>query len=165
VSLERMKQADKSEVKSQALSGAASRAMSRTAPRAFEIKTERHTQLKTITADVEQLVAESGCKNGVCYVYVPHTMAGVIVNEGDDPDVARDIEATLDSIVPHAGNYRHAEGNADSHIKAALTATTATIFIEDGELALGRWQGIFFCEFDGPRRREVRVKIVPDPPG
>ncbi|MGH9731511.1 MAG: secondary thiamine-phosphate synthase enzyme YjbQ [Candidatus Acidiferrales bacterium] len=158
MSLERMKQADKSEVKSHALSSTASRTMSRT----FEIKTERHTQLKKITADVEQLVAESGCKNGVCYVYVPHTTAGVIINEGDDPDVARDIEATLDRIVPHTGNYRHAEGNADSHIKTALTATTATIFIEDGELALGRWQGIFFCEFDGPRRREVRVKIVPD---
>ncbi|MFI5126382.1 MAG: secondary thiamine-phosphate synthase enzyme YjbQ [Candidatus Acidiferrales bacterium] len=141
---------------------APSRTMSHTASRTFEIKTERHTQLKKITPEVEQLVAESGCKSGVCYVYVPHTTAGVIINEGDDPDVARDIETTLDRIVPHTANYRHAEGNADSHIKAALTATTATIFIEDGELALGRWQGIFFCEFDGPRRREVRVKIVPD---
>ena len=134
----------------------------RTVSRTFEIKTERHTQLKKITAEVEQLISESGCTNGVCYVYVPHTTAGVIINEGDDPDVARDIETTLDRIVPHTANYRHAEGNADSHIKAALTASTATIFIEDGELVLGRWQGIFFCEFDGPRRREVRVKIVPD---
>jgi len=153
-----MKQAAKSEVKSHALSGTTSRTMSRT----VEVKTERHTQLKKITAEIEQAVAESGCKSGVCYVYVPHTTAGIIINEGDDPDVARDIETTLDRIVPHTANYRHAEGNADSHIKAALTATTATIFIEDGELALGRWQGIFFCEFDGPRRREVRVKIVPD---
>ncbi|HEV2314207.1 MAG TPA: secondary thiamine-phosphate synthase enzyme YjbQ [Candidatus Acidoferrales bacterium] len=153
-----MKEASKSEVKSHALPSTTSRTMSRT----IEVKTERHTQLKKITAEVEQAVADSGCKSGVCYVYVPHTTAGVIINEGDDPDVARDIETTLDRIVPHTANYRHAEGNADSHIKTALTATTATIFIEDGELALGRWQGIFFCEFDGPRRREVRVKIVPD---
>jgi len=138
------------------------RPLSRTMSRTIEVRTERHTQLKKITAEVEQAVADSGCKNGVCYVYVPHTTAGVIINESDDPDVARDIETTLDRMVPHVGNYHHAEGNADSHIKTAMTATTATIFIEDGELALGRWQGIFFCEFDGPRRREVRIKIVPD---
>ncbi|MHB8755960.1 MAG: secondary thiamine-phosphate synthase enzyme YjbQ [Candidatus Acidiferrales bacterium] len=132
---------------------------------AIEVKTERHTQLKNITGEIEKSVAESGCGSGVCYVYVPHTTAGVIINEGDDPDVARDIEATLDRIVPHEGNYRHAEGNADSHIKTALTATSVTLLIESGRLALGRWQGIFLCEFDGPRRREVRVKIVPDVSG
>ena len=158
VSLERMKQAAKSEVKSHALSSTTSHTVSHT----IEVRTERHTQLRKITAEIEQVVADSRCKSGVCYVYVPHTTAGVIINEGDDPDVARDIEATLDRIVPHTANYRHAEGNADSHIKTALTATTAAIFIEDGALALGRWQGIFFCEFDGPRRREVRIKIVPD---
>ncbi|HKV27076.1 MAG TPA: secondary thiamine-phosphate synthase enzyme YjbQ [Candidatus Acidoferrales bacterium] len=140
----------------------APRATSRSTSRTIEIKTERHTQLKKITSEVEKIVADSGCRSGVCYLYVPHTTAGVMINEGDDPDVARDIETTLDRLVPHEGNYRHAEGNADSHIETALTATSATIFIEDGELALGRWQGIFFCEFDGPRRREVRVKIVPD---
>ncbi|MGH9727032.1 MAG: secondary thiamine-phosphate synthase enzyme YjbQ [Candidatus Acidiferrales bacterium] len=140
----------------------APRALSHVMSRTIEIKTERHTQLKKITTEVENVVAESGCKSGVCHVYVPHTTAGVIINEGDDPDVARDIETTLDRLVPHAGNYRHAEGNADSHIRTALTATSVTVFIEDGELALGRWQGIFFCEFDGPRRREVRIKIVPD---
>ena len=140
----------------------APRATSRSTSRTIEIKTERHTQLKKITSEVEKIVADSGCRSGVCYLYVPHTTAGVMINEGDDPDVARDIETTLGRLVPHEGNYRHAEGNADSHIETALTATSATIFIEDGELALGRWQGIFFCEFDGPRRREVRVKIVPD---
>jgi len=128
----------------------------------IEVKTERRTQLKNITGEIEKAVAESGCKTGLCYVYVPHTTAGVIINEGDDPDVARDIETTLDRIVPHEGNYRHGEGNADSHIKTALTAASVTIFIQDGKLALGRWQAIFFCEFDGPRRREVRIKIVPD---
>ena len=131
--------------------------------RTIEVQTAHHTQMKKITGEIERAVAESECKNGVCYVYVPHTTAGVIINEGDDPDVARDIEATLDRVVPESRTYRHAEGNADSHIKAALVGSTVTVFIENGKLALGRWQAIFFCEFDGPRRREVRVKIVPDP--
>lgn len=130
--------------------------------RTIEVQTSQHTQLKKITAEVEKTVADSGCKSGVCYVYVPHTTAGVTINEGDDPDVARDIEATFDKLVPEARTYRHAEGNADSHIKAALAGNSVTVFIENGRLALGRWQAIFFCEFDGPRRREVRVKIMPD---
>ncbi|MGB6874695.1 MAG: secondary thiamine-phosphate synthase enzyme YjbQ [Candidatus Acidiferrales bacterium] len=135
---------------------------SRGLTRTIEVQTVQHTQMKKITTEVEKVVAESGCKSGVCYVYVPHTTAGVMVNEGDDPDVARDMEATLDRLVPASGNYRHAEGNADSHIKAAIAGSTVTVFIENGKLALGRWQAIFFCEFDGPRRREVRVNIVPD---
>lgn len=126
------------------------------------VQTSQHTQMKKITADVEKAVGESECRSGVCYVYVPHTTAGVLINEGDDPDVARDIEATLDRIVPESRTYRHAEGNADSHIKAALAGNSVTVFIENGKLDLGRWQAIFFCEFDGPRRREVRVKIIPD---
>jgi secondary thiamine-phosphate synthase enzyme len=130
--------------------------------RTIEVQTAHHTQMKKVTAEVEKAVAESGCKSGVCYLYVPHTTAGVMINEGDDPDVARDIEATLDRLAPESRTYRHAEGNADSHIKAALAGSSVTVFIEEGKLALGRWQAIFFCEFDGPRRREVRVKIVPD---
>lgn len=130
--------------------------------RVVEVQTTQRTQMKKITAEVERVVAESRCESGVCYVYVPHTTAGVTVNEGHDPDVARDMEATLDRLVPESRSYRHAEGNADSHIKAALAGSTVTVFVEDGKLALGRWQAIFFCEFDGPRRREVRVKIVPD---
>ncbi|MGB6483583.1 MAG: secondary thiamine-phosphate synthase enzyme YjbQ, partial [Candidatus Acidiferrales bacterium] len=135
---------------------------SRRLTRTIEVQTVQHTQMKKITTEVEKAVAQSGCKSGVCYVYVPHTTAGVMVNEGDDPDVARDMEARLDRLVPASRNYRHAEGNADSHIKAAIAGSTVTVFIENGKLALGRWQAIFFCEFDGPRRREVRVKIVPD---
>jgi secondary thiamine-phosphate synthase enzyme len=137
-------------------------AHSRALSRAIEIRTSRRTEVKNISAEVASFVAASGCKSGVCHIYVPHTTAGVIINEGDDPDVARDIEATLDRLIPHEGNYRHAEGNSDSHIKTALTASSATVFIEDGRLSLGRWQAIFFCEFDGPRRREVMLKIVPD---
>ena len=129
----------------------------------LEIKTARRTQLVDITAEVEKLVAASGVVYGVCHLYVPHTTAGVTINEADDPDVARDIEATLDRLVPHGGSYRHAEGNADSHIKSTLTGVSQSVLIEEGRLALGRWQGIFFCEFDGPRHRQLRVKIVPDP--
>jgi secondary thiamine-phosphate synthase enzyme len=131
----------------------------------FEVKTSRRTQLLDITSEVEKLVAASAVSHGVCHLYVPHTTAGVTINESADPDVARDIEAALDRLVPHDGPYRHAEGNADSHIKSTLLGGSQSVFIEDGRLALGRWQGIFFCEFDGPRHRQVRVKILPDPVG
>jgi secondary thiamine-phosphate synthase enzyme len=130
--------------------------------RAIEVKTSRRTELVNVTREVEALVAESGCTSGSCQLYVPHTTAGVIINEGDDPAVARDIETTLDRLIPPAGDYRHAEGNSDSHIKSAVAGVSETVWIEDGRLALGRWQAIFFCEFDGPRRRELRIKIVPD---
>ncbi len=97
---------------------------------------------------------------GVCYVYVPHTTAGVMINEHFDPDVATDLEGVFERLVPRAGAYRHAEGNSDSHAKAALTGTSQMIFVEDGKLALGRWQGVFFCEFDGPRERKLWIKIL-----
>jgi secondary thiamine-phosphate synthase enzyme len=128
----------------------------------LSLRTERRTQLLDVTAVVAKLVKDAGVQSGVCYLYVPHTTAGVLVNENDDPDVAADIEAALDRLIPKDGGYRHAEGNSDSHIKTALIGTSATIFISGGELELGRWQGIFFCEFDGPRERRLRVKIVPD---
>jgi secondary thiamine-phosphate synthase enzyme len=128
----------------------------------LHVHSTRRTELINISADVEQLVSKAGCANGICHLYVPHTTAGVIINEGYDPDVARDMEATFDRLIPHRGDYRHAEGNSDSNIKVALTSTSQTVFIESGRLALGRWQVIFFAEFDGPRRREVRVKIVFD---
>jgi len=113
--------------------------------------------------EIEKIVHASGCKSGVCHLYVPHTTAGVMINEGYDPDVARDIEVTLDRLVPRLGDYRHSEGNSDSHIKLALVGSSETVWIENGRLALGRWQVIFFAEFDGPRTREMRIKIVSDP--
>jgi secondary thiamine-phosphate synthase enzyme len=128
----------------------------------ISVPTERRTQLLDVTAAVARLVKDAGVQSGVCYLYVPHTTAGVLINESDDPDVAADIEAALARLVPRDAGYRHAEGNSDSHIKTALVGTSATIFISNGELDLGRWQGIFFCEFDGPRQRRLRVKIVPD---
>jgi len=126
------------------------------------VRTERRTQLLDVTAAVSKMVQDSGVQSGVCYVYVPHTTAGVMINENADPDVAADIESALARMIPHEADYRHAEGNSDSHIKAALVGTSATIFISGGQLELGRWQGIFFCEFDGPRTRRLRVKILPD---
>ena len=127
------------------------------------LRTSRQSELVEITADVEKAVAASGIADGVCYLFVPHTTAGVIVNENDDPAVARDIEATLNRLVPRGAAYEHLEGNANAHGKSALTGVSAMVFLERGKLALGRWQGIFFCEFDGPRDRRVRVKIVADP--
>lgn len=127
-----------------------------------EVKTSRRTQLLNVTPDVQAIVSSSGIISGVCHLYVAHTTAGITINEADDPDVARDIEATLDRLVPRNAGYRHAEGNADSHIKASLVGSSASIFIENGRLALGRWQGIFFCEFDGPRSRHLCVKLLPD---
>jgi secondary thiamine-phosphate synthase enzyme len=129
----------------------------------LRVKTNRRTQFVDITREVEQAVRESAVKSGICCVYVPHTTAGVAINEHADPDVASDVEGIFDRLIPHKGPYRHAEGNTDSHMKAILTGTSQTILFENGKLALGAWQGIFLCEFDGPRQRTVLIKIVPDP--
>lgn len=130
--------------------------------RTIHLRTSRRTELRDVTEEIEAAIRESGCTDGVCHVCVPHTTAGILVNEGDDPAVARDIEATLDRLIPHDGGYKHAEGNADSHIKTALISSSETVFIENSRLALGRWQAVFFAEFDGPRAREFRLRIVPD---
>lgn len=131
--------------------------------RTLAIRTTRRSELQDVTAEIAAVVRESGCADGVCHLYVPHTTAGVLINEGADPAVARDIEATLERLVPRNAGYTHAEGNADSHIKIALVGSSATVWIEGGRLMLGRWQAVFFAEFDGPRTRELRVKIVRDP--
>ena len=131
--------------------------------RTLHLRTTRRTQLQNVTAEIEKAVSDSGCTSGVCHLYVPHTTAGVLINEGDDPNVALDIENTLDHLVPPQGNYKHDEGNSDSHIKTALIGSTETVWIRNGRLFLGRWQAIFFGEFDGPRSRELHLKIVPDP--
>ena len=125
----------------------------------LRVKTGRRTQLVDVTTAVERVVIESGVTNGVCYVYVPHTTAGVAINEHADPDVALDLEGVFDRLVPHAGPYRHGEGNTDSHAKAVMVGASQVIFVEEGKLVLGRWQGIFFCEFDGPRERKIFVRV------
>jgi secondary thiamine-phosphate synthase enzyme len=131
--------------------------------KALRIKTSKRTQFVDITREVEHVVRDSGVSNGVCYVFAPHTTAGVVINEHADPDVARDVEGVFDRLIPHEGPYRHAEGNTDSHMKAILTGTSQTVLVEAGKLALGTWQGIFLCEFDGPRQRTVFVKVARDP--
>ncbi len=129
----------------------------------LRIKTDKRTQLVEVTREIEGAIQESGVRSGVCHLFVPHTTAGLAINEHADPDVARDVENTLDRLVPQYGTYRHSEGNSDSHVKAVLTGASRTIPIEDGKLVLGTWQGIFFCEFDGPRERRLHVKVVADP--
>jgi secondary thiamine-phosphate synthase enzyme len=126
----------------------------------LRVKTRRRTEFVDVTEEVRRVVAGSGVALGICYVYVPHTTAGLTINEHFDPDVATDLEGVFDRLVPRAGAYRHAEGNSDSHAKAILTGTSQMIFVEEGKLMLGQWQGVFFCEFDGPRERKLWVKVV-----
>ena len=130
--------------------------------RTLGIKTSRRTQLADVTAAVQKLVSESGVSDGICHLYVPHTTAAVTINENEDPDVPHDIEAALDRLIPKDGPYKHYEGNSDAHIKSTLVGVSRSIQMQNGRLVLGRWQAIFFCEFDGPRERQLRVKIVPD---
>ncbi|HEV8384675.1 MAG TPA: secondary thiamine-phosphate synthase enzyme YjbQ [Candidatus Acidoferrales bacterium] len=134
----------------------------RAAIHTLRVKTTRRTELQDITREIQRAVREAGVASGLCHLYVPHTTAGITINENNDPDVARDIEAAMDRLAPKDGPYKHYEGNADAHIKSTLTGVSQTVPIEGGELQLGRWQAIFFCEYDGPRQREVRVRIVRD---
>lgn len=125
----------------------------------ISIKTASRTEFVNITPSVQKAVSESGIKSGICYVYVPHTTAGITINEGADPSVVKDILTALNKLVPHKAGYLHMEGNSDAHIKTSLVGTSRSVIIENGRLILGTWQAIFFCEFDGPRSREVIVKI------
>jgi len=126
----------------------------------FEVKTQAKEELLDITGQVEEAVLSSGARNGICTVYVPHTTAGVAVNENADPSVKQDILMTLRKIVPDSLSYSHSEGNSPAHVKACLVGSSLNIIIEEGRLSLGTWQGIFFCEFDGPRTRKVYVKVI-----
>ena len=127
-----------------------------------DIKTYSKVDFQDITSVINDIVTKSGVNNGVCYIFVPHTTAGVMVNEHADPDVVKDIIAQLDAMVPQHDGYRHREGNSPAHIKATLIGDSETLFIKEGRLVLGTWQGIFFGEFDGPRNRHIYVKIVAD---
>jgi secondary thiamine-phosphate synthase enzyme len=123
----------------------------------LSVRTRSRTGLVDITGDVRRAVAELGVTDGAVLVYVPHTTAAVTINEGADPDVARDIGVTLSDLVPKSGDYRHAEGNSDAHVKSSLVGCSEIVLVRGGELVLGTWQGVFFCEFDGPRTRNVIV--------
>ncbi len=125
----------------------------------ISVKTGSRNEMVDITSLVQKEISNAGVEDGVCVVYVPHTTAGVTINEGADPAVCTDIIQKLNDLVPPNAGYRHMEGNADSHIKASLMGSSVTVLIENGRLVLGTWQKIFFCEFDGPRTRKVSVKI------
>jgi secondary thiamine-phosphate synthase enzyme len=127
--------------------------------REIRISTTSRTELLDITSEVQKAVAESRVRDGVCHVYVPHTTAGITINENADPSVRQDILMELNKIVPFQDNYRHLEGNAAAHIKASIVGSSQTILVRAGKLLLGTWQGIFFCEFDGPRSRRVITRV------
>jgi secondary thiamine-phosphate synthase enzyme len=128
------------------------------------IKTSSRVEFQDITRKVKDIVGSGDVQGGICCVFVPHTTAGITVNEHADPDVVADIMAQLEAMVPQHKNYRHTEGNSPAHIKASLMGSSVNLFVEEGDLVLGTWQGIFFCEFDGPRSRTVLIKIMPDKP-
>ena len=127
----------------------------------IEVSTRERTCLLDITVEVERAVGDIGVKEGLCTVLVPHTTAGITINENADPSVRRDILAQLAKLVPNDGRYSHTEGNADAHIKASLMGSSVQVPVEGGRLKFGTWQGIFFCEFDGPRWRKVWVSVLP----
>ena len=124
------------------------------------VKTRSRTEMVDITADVGRMVTQSGVREGLCMLYVPHTTAGITINESADPSVRADILMVLNEVVPWEAAYRHVEGNSPAHVKATLVGASQTVAIENSELVLGTWQGIFFCEFDGPRERKVHLRIL-----
>lgn len=130
----------------------------------IEVRTGERAQLVDVTARVREVVRAAGLRSGAVLVYCPHTTAGVTIQENADPDVQRDLLLALENAVPPEaarGKYRHAEGNSDAHVKSSLVGASQLVPVEDGELVLGTWQGIYFCEFDGPRRRELLVQPLP----
>jgi len=129
--------------------------------RIIEVQTQAREELIDITSKVKKEVASTGIEKGICLVFVPHTTAGVTINEHADPDVGADILMAMRKLVPDSLPYQHGEGNSPGHIKASLVGSSVNILIEDGQPVLGTWQGIFFCEFDGPRRRKVFLNLFP----
>ncbi len=128
----------------------------------IEVRTTEREQMVDITSRILQRVRDAGTRAGVIHIWAMHTTCALTVNEGADPDVQRDIVTTLRRLAPHQGDYHHAEGNSDSHIKTLITGPGLTLLIEDGKLVLGTWQRVFLCEYDGPRTRNVAVRISAD---
>ena len=126
----------------------------------INVLSKKRVELIDITSQVQNIVKRSGVKEGVCYVYVPHTTAAVTINENADPRVINDIQNYLNKLVPFDGHYSHAERNSEAHIKTSFMGCSKTIVVTNGDLLLGTWQGIFFCEFDGPRNRKVHIKVL-----
>jgi len=128
----------------------------------IQIRTSERVELIDITSTVQAYVSEKGTLNGIIIIYVPHTTCGITINEHADPDVVRDIKMQLGKLAPENAGYHHYEGNSDSHVKSSLIGASETVIISDGQLILGTWQGIFLCDFDGPRTRNVHLKIMAD---
>jgi len=128
-------------------------------PITINVKTGSRIDMVDMTSMIQKEISKSGIKEGICIAYVPHTTAGITINEGADPAVCQDIMTKLNELVPPNAGYRHMEGNADSHIKASLMGSSISVMVENGGLVLGTWQKIFFCEFDGPRSRRVYLKV------
>jgi secondary thiamine-phosphate synthase enzyme len=126
----------------------------------INVKTNSRTELVDLTTKVQAVVNKAKVRDGICFLFCPHTTAGLTINENADPSVQQDIVNTLSRVIPQGRDYTHSEGNSDSHIKSSLLGSSLSIFIETGELCLGTWQGIYFCESDGPRQREVWIKLV-----
>ena len=127
----------------------------------IDVKTQAKEDLVDITGRIREEISSSGIQSGICTVYVPHTTAGVTINENADPSVKEDILMTLGKMVPDSLPYRHSEGNSPAHVKASLVGPSVNILIESAQPSLGTWQGIFFCEFDGPRNRKAYIKVFP----
>jgi len=127
----------------------------------FSVSTHSRNELVDITGKIEKAVADSGISQGTITIFCPHTTAGITINENADPDVVHDILLTLEELLPQMrSGYRHSEGNSDAHVKSSITGCSETVLISAGQIQLGTWQGIYFCEFDGPRRRNVNVQII-----
>ncbi len=126
------------------------------------IETRLRVEFKDITSLVHRVVTESGTQSGTCFLFVPHTTAAILINENDDPALQKDLDNFLKTLAPRDGAYHHNDGNCDAHLKAAVIGNSKSLLVEDGRLVLGRWQGIFLCDFDGPRRRELKIKVVRD---
>lgn len=129
--------------------------------RRISVRSENRIEFIDVTTKVNELVAESGVEEGVCFIFTPHTTAAVTINENTDPAVVKDIIAESKKIVPDSSTYSHIEGNSPAHIKSSFFGPSDIVFVEKGELALGRWQAVYFCEFDGPRMRDLWVKVIP----
>jgi len=128
----------------------------------LRLQTTARTEFVDITQGVQRLVAESGIRSGICYIYVPHTTSGITINENSDQNVGRDILKELNKVIPFDDDYGHSEGNSAAHIKSSIMGVSKAVIVDEGRLALGAWQAVFFCEFDGPRDRRVMVKVMKD---
>jgi len=126
----------------------------------FQVRTSAQTEFIDITRPVQEAIKKAGVEDGICFIFIPHTTAAVTINENADPSVVQDIIMELNKIVPSKDQYHHLEGNSPAHIKASMLGCSQMVFVESGKLVLGTWQGIFFCEFDGPRNRKVHVKAI-----